>query len=440
MVDRSSRQSLWGFDFIPMKNNEVVHGNESKNALGMLIQQNSLGDVFAQMMSHNREEEKRGTDAGNGIHDERNPIQPVVPPKIVIGDRETSLNSEGSRRDSEKQMEKKKEDGGVGTLSASSSSKNMNKIGNRGHNSDESSESETAVHEYSGSEISSGKVAKKSGDVSSDDSENSDSDDSSNDSDSSDTTGSSGEEEPLDQEVGEEEEEEEDEDEGEESSDGDDDDDDDTDDGNLYREKTAALEMQKRLAERDGTEGVVEESEGEEESEDEANGIQTSPTKGIEEEEDDEGKEEEIEDDEEEDEDDDDEEEEVEPSTEVNLKHKTTENRGVAQSLLNESVQEATDEDSEDERVNVGQRSGTANKNHPRFSLRDIISENSLKSLKASTSLTIAENGEAEAEGRVINSSSSREVSSEGSGHLTKEMKLRGSLYRSLPKTTIHLG
>ena len=436
MVDRSSRQSLWGFDFIPMKNNEVVHGNESKNALGMLIQQNSLGDVFAQMMSHNREEEERGTDGGNGIHDERNPIQPVVPPKIVISDRETSLNSEGSRKNSEKQMEKKKEDGGVGTLSASSSSKNMNKIGNRGHNSDESSESETAVHEYSGSEISSGKVAKKSGDISSDDSANSDSDDSSDDSDSSDTTGSSGEEEPLDQDVGEEEEEEEeDEDEGEESSDGDDDDDD-TDDGNLYREKTAALEMQKRLAERDGTEGVVEESEGEEESEDEANGIQTSPTKGIEEEE-------EIEDDEgEEDEDDDEEEEEeeVEPSTEVNLKHKTTENRGVAQSLLSESVQEATDEDSEDERVNVGQRSGTANKNHPRFSLRDIISENSLKSLKASTSLTIAENGEAEAEGRVINSSSSREVSSEGSGHLTKEVKLRGPLYRSLPKTTIHLG
>ena len=49
MVDRSSRQTLWGFDYIPIKNEEFTHRNQGENALGMLIQQNSLGDVFAQI-------------------------------------------------------------------------------------------------------------------------------------------------------------------------------------------------------------------------------------------------------------------------------------------------------------------------------------------------------------------------------------------------------
>ena len=424
MVDRSSRQTLWGFDYIPIKNEEFTHRNQGENALGMLIQQNSLGDVFAQMITHNREKEKKNIDSGDIIYDEKSPTQPVVPPKIVRGGRETLSNREDGRKDREKQIEQ--EDGGVDT--SSSSRKNINKDENRGNNSNEPSESEIVVYENSSSEISGGKLAKKSDEVTSHDSENSDSDsdsdsdDSSDKSDSSDTTGSSGEEESLDQEEEEEEEEEE----G--SSDSDDNDD---DDDNIIIEKRAAHEIQECLAENDKTADEVEGRVRDEETEDEANRIQDSLMIGIEEEEDDEQEDKE-----------DYEAEEVVSSTELNVENQSRENQRVVNRLTNESVQEATDEDTEDE----GQDSKTANKNHPRFSLRDVISEKSFEAPKVSFSPMISENAmaeveiEVEVEARVVNSSSSREGSSEGRGCSVKEKKSRGSLYRSLPKTTIHLG
>ena len=69
VLDRSTSQSLWGVDFVPIRDADIepaiiedldpdksgeLHGVRSVDGVGYLMQQSSIGDVYAQLIQFKR--------------------------------------------------------------------------------------------------------------------------------------------------------------------------------------------------------------------------------------------------------------------------------------------------------------------------------------------------------------------------------------------------
>ena len=493
MVDRSTSQCLWGFDFIPIKVDKITQGD---NAVGMIVQQNSLGDVFAQILSHNQEEkEKEKENNVHNIDDDATSVLGIIPADS-IRERNDDFSIVGR---SLTERNKVKENV-TGSTALSNDSRKKSKIkrmgGSNDSSSDESydSDKEQMRAEREGSRVTataespSVKFLLQNGKINSSTSDASDSSDSSDSSDTS--TSSSGEDESSD------------EDEKIDGKNGDgkiissgmiskgsnsdaeasslDDDNVDVDEDDYdYDDKEGKdNEMPENLAvgvTEDWSEEETSSSEDENESQtinqnikiytiggqkDDEGGSEDGVlemgednsdeeiTQGVQvdaEEEGEDEEEDENEEDDNEEEDDDDEKEEEEEV--VGDKEDEKEER---ESLIDERVQDSdkfqdekvleeleedTDDDTEEEEREDEERV-VAKQNLPGFSLRDLITEHSSNSSKVS----LRKKSSKTAETGLGIVSISKEGFSNSSKVLMKEKWSRGSLHRILPRTTIQLG
>jgi hypothetical protein len=119
VVERSTNQTLWGFDFVPVRDADLEpefplddlecegigdpHTAWSANTAGYLMQQSSLGDVYAQLVTYVGQDTELSCESSAGPHPRSAPVTSPVAVALSVKkkEKETRNASESSSSDSE---------------------------------------------------------------------------------------------------------------------------------------------------------------------------------------------------------------------------------------------------------------------------------------------------------------------------------------------------